>query len=49
MDETYWKDPYKFRPERFIDGEGKLIQTSYFMPFGSGKKSHSAALLHSTC
>lgn len=37
MDQEYWKDPYVFRPERFIDAEGKLIQDPHFMPFGIGK------------
>lgn len=37
MDEDYWKDPFQFRPERFLDDEGKLIQhTDQFLPFGLG-------------
>ena len=36
MDEKYWKDPYEFRPERFLDEQGHLIQHDYFLPFGSG-------------
>lgn len=37
MDKDYWKDPFHFRPERFLDDEGKLIQhTDQFLPFGLG-------------
>lgn len=37
MDKDYWKDPFQFRPERFVDDEGKLIQhTDQFLPFGLG-------------
>lgn len=37
MEEKYWKDPFVFRPERFINDDGKLIQDTHFMPFGTGK------------
>lgn len=36
MDPEYWTDPLVFRPERFLDADGKLIQHDYFLPFGSG-------------
>lgn len=37
MDQDYWKDPKNFRPERFLDGAGKLIQHGdQFLPFGLG-------------
>lgn len=37
MDTEYWKDPMVFRPERFLDDEGKLIQhIDQFLPFGLG-------------
>ncbi|XKL66993.1 hypothetical protein PGB90_010413 [Kerria lacca] len=38
MDENHWKDPFVFRPERFIDEYGKIIQDNYFMPFGIGRR-----------
>lgn len=38
MDAEYWKDPLEFRPERFLDEEGKLIQhVDQFLPFGLGE------------
>lgn len=36
MDRDYWKDPFVFRPERFLNDGGGLIQHEYFMPFGMG-------------
>lgn len=40
MDEKYWKDPHEFCPDRFIDENGKIIQHSHFMPFGTGRCIH---------
>lgn len=38
MDCSYWKDPDNFRPERFIDDEGKVFSPElHFIPFGNGK------------
>lgn len=38
MDEEYWKDPHVFRPERFLNENGQLIQHSeQFIPFGLGE------------
>jgi len=37
MDEQHWGDPKVFRPERFLDGAGKIINDSWFMPFGVGE------------
>lgn len=35
MDESYWKDAFKFEPERFLSKNGeKLINHEHFMPFG---------------
>ena len=36
-DETYWKDPQVFRPERHLDSDGKIIKSDHFLPFGAGK------------
>ena len=37
-----WENPYEFRPERFIDAEGKLISPSLpslsYLPFGCGSR-----------
>lgn len=33
----HWIDPESFRPERFIDKDGKLISNDeWLLPFGSG-------------
>lgn len=36
MEKDYWKDPEIFRPERFLDDAGNLINHDNFLPFGSG-------------
>ncbi|XP_057651547.1 probable cytochrome P450 305a1 isoform X1 [Diorhabda carinulata] len=35
-DESYWKDPEVFRPERFLDSEGRLSVPERFAPYGFG-------------
>lgn len=37
MDENYWVDPERFRPERFLTAEGNLRKEERHMPFGKGK------------
>ncbi len=38
-DRTYWNEPEKFHPERFIDKEGNFEAKHYnFMPFGTGRR-----------
>ena len=37
-DAEHWQDPENFRPERFIDAEGKTFKDEYFMPFGQGRR-----------
>jgi len=39
MDETYWKDPHVFRPERHLNDQGKVVKSDHFMPFGVGKRN----------
>ncbi|XP_076825961.1 cytochrome P450 2U1-like [Clavelina lepadiformis] len=35
-DPGYWEEPEKFKPERFIDDNGELIQSSHVIPFSLG-------------
>ena len=40
-DESFWKDPYVFRPERFLDTDNQLLPADHpyrkhLMPFGGG-------------
>ncbi|XP_014230693.1 methyl farnesoate epoxidase-like [Trichogramma pretiosum] len=37
-DEKVWKDPQEFRPQRFLDENGKLRSNSASIPFGVGKR-----------
>jgi len=37
-DETLFQDPFSFRPERFINAEGKFVKHEAVMPFGIGKR-----------
>lgn len=37
MDPDIWHDPYKYDPDRFLDGEGKFFAKSAFIPFQTGK------------
>ncbi|KAH8318745.1 hypothetical protein KR074_005251 [Drosophila pseudoananassae] len=38
-DTRIWKDPENFRPERFLDSEGKLnLKLDVSLPFGAGKR-----------
>ncbi|XP_046395180.1 methyl farnesoate epoxidase-like [Ischnura elegans] len=38
-DPKIWGDPENFRPERFLNAEGKVIRNEAYMPFGVGKRS----------
>lgn len=39
MDKEYWGDPEVFRPERFIDDDGKVKVYDRMIPFGKGKRA----------
>jgi len=34
----HWVEPHKFRPERFLDSQGKFKQDEWVQPFGYGKR-----------
>ena len=36
-DQQIWTDPEAFRPERFLDEDGKCVQPAEFIPFSLGK------------
>ena len=39
FDPEYWEDPLTFRPERFLDTNGKVLtDTPNFFPFSVGKR-----------
>lgn len=37
IDPRLWEEPFKFKPERFLNDVGKLVEPPYFMPFSTGK------------
>ncbi|CAL8112753.1 unnamed protein product [Orchesella dallaii] len=37
-DKEYWGDPEVFRPDRFLDDEGKVIKHEPMLTFGAGKR-----------
>ncbi|XP_046852396.1 steroid 17-alpha-hydroxylase/17,20 lyase-like [Xenia sp. Carnegie-2017] len=46
-DEREWLQPHKFKPERFLDEDGKFVGwTKYpvFMPFGLGRRKCAGIL-----
>jgi cytochrome P450 len=38
-DETLFPDPHSFRPERFVNAEGKFVKHEAVIPFAIGKRS----------
>ena len=36
LSEKIWGDPHNFRPERFIDGKGNLMNPEELVPFSMG-------------
>lgn len=49
MDESHWKDPQIFRPERFLDQDGSVLNDEYFIPFGQGRRRCPGDLLARSC
>lgn len=41
-DPNLWDEPEAFKPERFINAEGKVKKPDCFLPFGVGKSSSSS-------
>lgn len=39
MDVEHWGDPESFRPERFLNNNGKIVNDTWLMPFGLGKNT----------
>lgn len=35
-DEAAWKEPFRFRPEHFLDAQGRFVKQAAFMPFSAG-------------
>ncbi|XP_067674837.1 cytochrome P450 2B4-like [Haliotis asinina] len=38
QDKDVWGDPQNFRPDRFLDGEGKIQKREEFIPFSLGRR-----------
>lgn len=36
-DPDLWGDPLNFRPERFLDGSGKVQKPEFYIPFFTGE------------
>ncbi|XP_069672288.1 methyl farnesoate epoxidase-like [Periplaneta americana] len=39
QDREHWGDPEQFRPERFLDADGKFVRDEWMIPFGTGKRA----------
>ncbi|XP_013776304.1 cytochrome P450 307a1-like [Limulus polyphemus] len=39
MDVEYWHEPRRFKPERFLTKENRVLKPAYFFPFGTGKRT----------
>ncbi|XP_067675718.1 cytochrome P450 2K4-like [Haliotis asinina] len=38
-DEALWGDPYNFRPQRFLDEDGRFVKKDEFIPFSLGRRA----------
>ncbi|PSN45989.1 Methyl farnesoate epoxidase, partial [Blattella germanica] len=38
QDKEHWGDPENFRPERFLNAQGKFVKDDWMIPFGTGKR-----------
>jgi len=41
MSEKDWEEPEKFRPDRFLDNQGNVVNANKILPFGSGNVEYS--------
>jgi len=37
-DPEHWKEPHKFKPERFLSDDGKFLRNDWLLPFGVGRR-----------
>lgn len=45
-DPQYWKTPYQFNPQNFLDRDGNFLMNEAFMPFSAGKNNSFLCLKH---
>jgi len=45
MDPNVWDKPHEFRPERFLDDEGNVVNKELMIAFSLGKRSCLGELL----
>jgi cytochrome P450 len=45
MDRNHWGDPEEFRPDRFLNEHGAIVQDEWFLPFGFGKIFNTLACI----
>ncbi|XP_046552244.1 cytochrome P450 2D26-like [Haliotis rubra] len=38
-DEALWGDPYNFRPQRFLDEDGRFVKKDEYIPFSLGRRA----------
>lgn len=45
-DQSVWKEPFRFRPEHFLDAQGRFVKPAAFMPFSAGACGVPSLLPH---